>query len=102
MASRKEFVAAAAASVGALTASPAANAAAPTASPAPSPSPTPSPSARALAMQMRGFDPHLTDDEIETIASGIEPNLKLGNTINKHGRALKNSDEPVPSFEAQG
>jgi hypothetical protein len=96
MPSRKEFVAAAAASVGAL--------ATPDASPAPTPSaaPTPSPAARAIASSMRAFDPHLTDAEVDEIATGIETNLRLGNTVNAKGRALKNSDEPIPSFAVNG
>jgi hypothetical protein len=77
--------------------------------PAPIPSPSPSPSAtptakisdaaRSLALQMRAFDPHLSDGEIETIAAGIDGNLKLGKTVNHDGRALKNWNEPVTRFE---
>lgn len=88
MASRKEFVAATAASVGALV----------TPSPQASPSPTPSVSAREFALRMRAFDPKLSDAEIDAIASGVEANWKLGNTVNHKGEALKNSDEPVPPF----
>ncbi|MHB8463188.1 MAG: hypothetical protein ACYDA1_11130, partial [Vulcanimicrobiaceae bacterium] len=75
----------------------------------PSPSPSVSPSvkptekisdaARSLAAQMRTFDPHLTDQDIATIAAGIDGNLHLGNTVNHQGRALKNWDEPVTRFE---
>jgi hypothetical protein len=90
MASRKEFFAATAASVGALM----------TPSPQASPSPTPAPSAaaREFALRMRAFDPTLSDAQIEAIASGIEATWKLGDSINHKGAALKNSDEPVPSF----
>lgn len=102
MASRKQFVATAAASIGAMMAQPQAAAAQSAASPQPSPSPSPSPSptAHELALRMRAFDPQLTDAEIESIAEGIEGNLKLGTTIDPKGRALKNSDEPVPAFSA--
>lgn len=90
MASRKEFFAATAASVGALmTPSPQAS---------PSPTPAPSASAREFALRMRAFDPKLTDAEIAAIAAGVEANWKLGDTINHKGRTLKNSDEPDPSF----
>jgi hypothetical protein len=88
MTSRKEFFAATAASVGALM----------TPSPQPSPTPSPSPASREFALRMRAFDPKLTDAEIESIAAGVEANWKLGKTVNHKGDALKNSDEPIPSF----
>lgn len=71
-----------------------------TPSPQTSPSPTASPStsSREFALRMRAFDPHLNDAEIDAIASGLEANWKLGNTVNKKGEAMKNSDEPIPSF----
>ena len=47
---------------------------------------------------MRAFDPKLSDAEIDAIASGVEANWKLGNTLTHKGEALKNSDEPVPPF----
>jgi hypothetical protein len=94
MASRKEFVAAAVASVGALRAAQA-NA---QSTPSPSPSPSPSPAARDFAARMRTFDPNLSEDEIEAIAAGIEANWQLGKTIDPGGRALNNADEPVPPF----
>jgi hypothetical protein len=94
MASRKAFVAAAVASVGALSAGPA-NAQSPA---SPSASPSPSPAARDFALRMRAFDPLLSDEEIEAIAAGVETNWQLGKTVNPKGRALKNSDEPVPDF----
>jgi len=47
---------------------------------------------------MRAFDPQLDDAAIDAIASGIEANWKLGDAVNHKGTALKNSDEPDPSF----
>ena len=90
MSTRKQFLAAAA-SVPLLAA-------------APTPAPTPnkreiSQAARALAAQMRQFDPALTDKQLEDIASGIDYNLRVGNRVNPHGTALKNWDEPVTVFE---
>ncbi|HEY5258192.1 MAG TPA: hypothetical protein VIJ12_07395 [Candidatus Baltobacteraceae bacterium] len=107
MASRKRFVALAAASVSALIAAPALGQT--TAAPAPAPSPSPSvasmsrvsDAARALALQMRGFDPNLTDGEVDAIAHGIDGNLKIGAAINRKGRVLKNWNEPVTRFEVQ-
>ncbi len=66
--------------------------------PVSSPKP-PSALARALAERMRAFDPSLTDDQIETIADGIEGNLGLGMALNPNGTKLKNSDEPTAYFE---
>lgn len=94
MSTRKQFLAAAA-SVPLLAASP---------TPAPTTAPTPnkreiSQAARALAAQMRQFDPAITDKQLEDIASGIDYNLRVGNRVNPHGTALKNWDEPVTVFE---
>jgi hypothetical protein len=100
MTTRKQFIAAAA-SVPLIGAAP------PSAQPAsPTPSPAPkkkqiSAAARALAEQMRSFDSALSDKEIETIASGIDDNLKVGARVNPHGTTLKNWDEPVTMFEVQ-
>jgi hypothetical protein len=98
MTTRKQFIAGAA-SVPLIAAAP------PSAQPA-SPTPSPSPNkrrvsaaARALAEQMRAFDSGLSDKEIETIATGIDGNLKVGEKVNPHGTALKNWDEPVTIFE---
>jgi hypothetical protein len=105
--SRKRFVTAAAASVSVLLATPALGQTTAAPSPIPSPSPSVKPvskvseSARALALQMRTFDPALTDRDIETIAAGIDGNLKVGKAINRKGRALKNWDEPVTRFEVK-
>jgi hypothetical protein len=102
MSSRKEFLAAAASLplIAAAPPSPVPGAAAP----APTPSPTPnkrkiSDAARALAAQMRKFDPALSDKQLEQIAEGIDYNLRLGNGVNRKGEALKNWDEPVTVFE---
>lgn len=71
----------------------------PQASPGPSaPATPPSASVREFALRMCAFDPKLDDAEIGAIASGIEANWKLGNTINHKGEGLKNSDEPTPHF----
>jgi hypothetical protein len=48
---------------------------------------------------MRKFDANLTEKDIQTIASGIDYNLKLGERVNPKGRALKNWDEPDSLFE---
>jgi hypothetical protein len=48
---------------------------------------------------MRQFDPQLSDKDLETIAGGIEDNLKIGARVNPKGKALKNWDEPVTVFE---
>jgi hypothetical protein len=100
MPTRKHFIAAAA-SVPLLAAAPPSSVPSP-----PVPSPTPSPSkrkisqlARDFAARMRDFDAHLTDKQIETIAAGIDDNLKVGKQVNPKGRALKNGDEPVTIFE---
>jgi hypothetical protein len=90
---RSTFVAAAAA-MGTLGATPSP----PPHPPQPSPSPTPSPSARDFAMRMRAFDPQLSNAELEAIATGIDGNWKLGDSINPKGTALQNWDEPTPSF----
>jgi hypothetical protein len=103
MPTRKHFMAAAA-SVPLLAAAPAPPSPQPSAPSAPSPKPTASkkkisPLAREFASRMRDFDPALSDKELDTIASGIEDNLKLGSQVNPKGRALKNWDEPVTLFE---
>lgn len=48
---------------------------------------------------MRKFDAQLSDKDLETIAAGIDDNLKIGSRVNPHGTALKNWDEPVTTFE---
>ncbi len=92
MSTRKQFIAAAA-SVPLI-------AAAPSATPSPAPTKRPvSEAAKALAARMRKFDSALTDGEVETIAAGIDENLRAGERVNPHGTALKNWDEPVTVFE---
>jgi hypothetical protein len=78
---------------------PAAPAASGPASPGPSASPKPpSAGARAQAEAMRAFDPKLSEAEIETIARGIDGGYGAGQKLNKHGRVLKNGDEPITRF----
>lgn len=97
MSTRKGFLTAAA-STALLAAAPAPPA--PSTAPSPSPSPKPSELSRAFAERMRKFDPNLTDKQLETIASGIDDNLKLGDRVNPKGRVLKNWNEPDSIFEA--
>jgi hypothetical protein len=97
MSTRKGFLTAAA-STALLAAAPAPPA--PSAAPSAKPSPAPSEVSRAFAERMRKFDPNLTDKQLETIASGVDDNLKLGNYVNPKGRALKNWNEPDTIFEA--
>jgi hypothetical protein len=92
---RKTFLAAAGAlSAGVLTGSPVA---AQTPSASPSPSPAPSSSARALAQQMKAFDPALTDAQLDEIAQGIDANQRAGASLRK-ARPLHNGDAPTPEF----
>lgn len=107
MTTRKQFVAAAAVSATSLVALPAVAQTAPTgvAPPKSTPSPSPkppakiAPAARDLAQSMRTFEPQLTDAQIESIAQGIDGNLKLGRYVNPHGTLLKNWNEPATSFK---
>ncbi len=100
MKTRKQFIAVAAAGAGALLATPA-GAQTP---PMPAPTATPAPkrvsdAATALAARMRAFDPKLTDDELATIAEGIDGNLQIGRGLNPKGTAIPNSVEPATSFK---
>lgn len=100
MRTRKEFIAAAAAGAGALLAVPANAQSAPM--PAPTSTPVPkkaSEAAAALAARMRAFDPKLTDEELATIADGIDGNLQIGRGLNPKGTAIPNSVEPATSFK---
>lgn len=100
MRTRKQFIAAAAAGAGALLAAPAAAQTPPM--PAPTATPTPrktSEAATALAARMRAFDPKLTDEELATIADGIDGNLQIGRGLNPKGTAIPNSVEPATSFK---
>ncbi|MEA2664443.1 MAG: hypothetical protein QOI11_1387 [Candidatus Eremiobacteraeota bacterium] len=47
---------------------------------------------------MRAFDPKLSDAQVETIARGIDGGYAAGQKLNKHGRVLRNGDEPVTRF----
>lgn len=100
MRTRKQFIAAAAAGAGALLTAPAAAQTPPM--PAPTATPTPrktSEAATALAARMRAFDPKLTDEELATIADGIDGNLQIGRGLNPKGTAIPNSVEPATSFK---
>jgi hypothetical protein len=68
-------------------------------SPSPSATPSPSPAAQSFAERMKAFDPQLTDDELATIAKGIDDGYKAGASLRK-ARALRNGDGPTPEFEA--
>jgi hypothetical protein len=97
---RRQFLAAAA-SAGALLAAPAG--AQTTAPPKAAATPTPAPrkvseAAQALAARMRTFDAKLTDEELATIAEGIDGNLSLGRAVNPKGTAIPNSVEPATAF----
>ncbi len=102
MKTRKQFIAVAAAGAGALLAAPAGAQTtpmpAPTATPAPAPKKA-SDAATALAARMRTFDPKLTDEELATIAEGIDGNLQIGRGLNPKGTAIPNSIEPATSFK---
>jgi hypothetical protein len=97
---RKQFIAVAAAGAGALLAAPASAQTSPM--PAPSAAPAPkkaSEAATALAARMRAFDPKLTDEELATIAEGIDGNLQIGRGLNPKGKSIPNSVEPATSFK---
>lgn len=47
---------------------------------------------------MRRFDPKLTDDAIDTIASAIDKNMLAGAQLNPKKKGLRNADEPVTTF----
>lgn len=69
----------------------------------PKPHPTgkaPSEAALAVAMTMRRFDRKLTNDEIATIAHGIDDSAKAAAALNPGGKQLHNWDEPVTTFRA--
>lgn len=100
MPTRKLFIAAAA-GVPLLAASPAPPPGKTSAPPTPAPKSKTSPLAREFAARMRGFDPGLSDKQIDTIAAGIDENLKAGSRINPKGRVLKNWDEPATTFEVR-
>lgn len=83
--------------------SPAPASAKPSPSPSASPSPKPpSAAARSQAEAMRRFDAKLSDEQIETIARGIDGLTSTGQRLNPHGTTLKNADEPVTRFAVAG
>jgi hypothetical protein len=94
---RKQFIAAAV-SAGAILAAPAGAQTSPTPTPTPAPK-KPSDAATALAARMRVFDPKLTDEELQTIAEGIDGGLQIGRAVNPKGTAIPNSVEPATSFK---
>jgi hypothetical protein len=62
--------------------------------------PAPSAAALALAARARGYDPQLTDVQIEAIARGIDANRAAGSALNPKRKPLRNGDEPVTRFAA--
>jgi hypothetical protein len=71
-----------------------------TASPSAAPAAKPAPAeAIAIAATMRRFDAGLSDAELDKIAHGIDDNLKAARALNPKGRPLRNSDEPVLTFD---
>lgn len=91
MGTRKAFLASAACAGALVAAAPA--------SAQTKPSPKPSETARAFAERMRAYDPQITEDEIESIARGVDDTWSLGKRLNPKGMALSNGDEPIVSFE---
>lgn len=71
----------------------------PTSSPTPKATPTPSPAAREFALQMRKFDPALTDAEIDSIAQQVDQLSDLRRQLRPKGHDLANGDLPTPQFE---
>lgn len=102
MPTRKSFITAAAGVplLAASPPSPSPSTSATSAAPTPAPKSKISPVAREFAARMRMYDPDLTDKQIQSIASGIDDNLKIGSRINPKGHAFKNWDEPATTFEA--
>jgi len=94
---RKQFIAAAV-SAGAILAAPAGAQTTPTPTPSPAPK-KPSDAATALAARMRAFDPKLADEELRTIAEGIDGGLQIGRAVNPKGTSIPNSVEPATSFK---
>ncbi len=68
----------------------------------PSPSKKISDTARAQALEMRRFDSHLDDAQIETIARGIDDAAASARTLSPHAAPLANGDEPVTHFYVAG
>lgn len=61
----------------------------------------PSASALVTARSMRRFDAGLTDEQLETIARGIDANGIAGAALSPKKKCLRNSDEPVTSFSVR-
>lgn len=51
-----------------------------------------------MAATFRRFDPKLSDEEIETIARGVDDGYKTGATLNPDKKPLHNWNEPVTIF----
>ena len=47
---------------------------------------------------MRAFDPALTDDEVTTIARGIDADRATAAQLNPKKKRLRNGDEPAVRF----
>lgn len=58
----------------------------------------PSPAAAAVAVTFRRFDRTLSDEQIETIAHGVDDGYKSGAMLNPAKKPLHNLDEPVTVF----
>ncbi|MGZ3497599.1 MAG: hypothetical protein ACXWNK_00185 [Vulcanimicrobiaceae bacterium] len=63
------------------------------------PSRKPSEMARAFAERMRAYDPQITEEELDSIARSVDDTWSLGKRLNPKGKALRNGDEPIVSFE---
>jgi hypothetical protein len=102
MKSRRSFLAAAATGGVALALADTAVAQvtpAPLASPAATASAkVPSFGAAAIAATMREIDPALTQDQVDTIARGIDANRAAARTLNPKKKRLKNADGPAVTF----
>lgn len=65
------------------------------------PAPTPSPAstiAREYAERMRRFDPHLTGEQLQSIARQVDQLGDLRTQLRPKGRGLSNADAPSPQF----
>jgi hypothetical protein len=58
--------------------------------------------ARAQALAMRRFDPHLSDEQIEAIARGVDDGMAAGAALSPNSAPLRNSEEPVTRFTVPG
>ncbi len=62
----------------------------------------PSAAALAVATTFRRFDSSLNDEDITTIARGIDDSVKAGASLNPKKKPLRNGDEPVTIFTVPG